>query len=195
MPIRRAKPAETLYAEVADYDLVVTPDAALASAINRRLDRPHFGTFATTPRRLAAGRREQAEDRRAFLELVTETDHDWKAVAYAVGNVLQCWEHTGRLDAILEYDAYVDDATREVVEVMRTLRTTSKRLSEYTVDGDRSIDGDRSVMGDRSDEGDQSVAVVGHDQLTALERSVLPEGFDRVELFADEAFDHPPFHV
>ncbi|PHQ47359.1 hypothetical protein DJ68_02280 [Halorubrum sp. C3] len=195
MPIRRAKPAETLYAEVADYDLVVTPDAALASAINRRLDRPHFGTFATTPRRLAAGRREQAEDRRAFLELVTETDHDWKAVAYAVGNVLQCWEHTGRLDAILEYDAYVDDATREVVEVMRTLRTTSKRLSEYTVDGGRSIDGDRSVTGDRSDEGDQSVAVVGHDQLTALERSVLPEEFDRVDLFADEAFDHPPFHV
>ncbi|SFR47990.1 PD-(D/E)XK nuclease family protein [Halorubrum sodomense] len=177
MPIRRAKPAESLYAEVADYDLVVTPDAALASAINRRLDRPHFGTFATTPRRLAAGRREQAEDRRAFLELVTETDHDWKAVAYAVGNVLQCWEHTGRLDAILEYDAYVDDATREVVEVMRSLRTTSKRLSEYTVDGDR------------------SVAVVGHDQLTELERSVLPEEFDRVDPFTDEAFDYPPFHV
>jgi hypothetical protein len=177
VPIRRAKPAESLYAEVADYDLVVTPDAALASAINRRLDRPHFGTFATTPRRLAAGRREQAEDRRAFLELVDETDHDWKAVAYAVGNVLQCWEHTGRLDAILEYDAYVDDATREVVEVMRTLRTTSKRLTEYEIDGN------------------QSVAVVGHDQLTELERSVLPEEFDRVDLFTDEAYDYPPFHV
>ncbi|ELZ44551.1 hypothetical protein C463_08214 [Halorubrum californiense DSM 19288] len=177
MPIRRAKPAESLYADVADYDLVVTPDAALASAINRRLDRPHFGTFATTPRRLAAGRREQAEDRRAFLELVTRTDHDWKAVAYAVGNVLQCWEHQGRLDAILEYDAYVDDGTREVVEVMRSLRTTSKRLTEYAVD-----DG-------------QSVAVVGYDQLTALERSVLPDAFDRVDPFADEAFDHPPFHV
>ncbi|RLM51491.1 PD-(D/E)XK nuclease family protein [Halorubrum sp. Atlit-28R] len=177
MPIRRAKRAESLYAAVEGYDLVVTPDAPLASAINRRLDRPHFGTFATTPRRLAAGRREQAEDRRAFLELVTSTDRDWKAVAYAVGNVLQCWEHTGRLDAILEYDAYVDDATREVVAGMRTLRTTSKRLTEYEIDDGR------------------SVAVVGHDQLTALERGVLPESFDRVDLFTDEAFDHPPFHV
>ena len=177
MPIRRAKAVDSLYAEVAEYDLVVTPDAALASAINRRLDRPQFGTFATTPRRLAAGRREQAEDRLAFLELVTETDHDWTALAYAVGNVLQCWEHTGRLDAIFDYDAYVDDATREVVETMRTLRTTSKRLSEYAID-----------------EG-QSVAVVGHDQLTELERSVLPDAFDRVEPFTDEAFDYPPFHV
>ncbi|ELZ38211.1 hypothetical protein C473_00537 [Halorubrum distributum JCM 10247] len=100
MPIRRAKRAESLYAEVVKYDLIVTPDTALASAINRRLDRPHFGTFATTPRRLAAGRRERAEDRHAFLKLVEETDHDWKAVAYAVGNVLQCWEHRGRLDAV-----------------------------------------------------------------------------------------------
>ncbi|TKX75214.1 hypothetical protein EXE46_04960 [Halorubrum sp. GN11_10-6_MGM] len=177
MPIRRAKAVDSLYAEVAEYDLVVTPDAALASAINRRLDRPQFGTFATTPRRLAAGRREQAEDRLAFLELVERTDHDWTAVAYAVGNVLQCWEHRGSLDAILSYDAYVDDVTRDVVERMRTLRTTSKRLSEYAIDDDR------------------SVAVVGYDQLTALERSVLPDAFDRVDPFADDAFDHPPFHV
>jgi hypothetical protein len=177
VPIRRAKTAESLYAEVADYDLVITPDAALASAINRRLDRPHFGTFATTPRRLAAGRRERAEDRRAFLELVRRTNRDWKAVAYAVGNVLQCWEHRGRLDAILDYDAYVDDATREVVEVMRTLRTTSKRLTEYAIDDGR------------------SAAVVGHDQLTELERRVLPDDFDRVDPFTDEAFDPPPFHV
>ncbi|ELZ52675.1 MULTISPECIES: PD-(D/E)XK nuclease family protein [Halorubrum] len=177
MPIREAKSADALYAELAEYDLVVAPDAPLASAINRRLDRPHFGTFATTPRRLAAGRREQAEDRRAFLELASETDRDWKAIAYAVGNVLQCWEHRGRLDAIFEYDAYVDDATREVVEAMRTLRTTSKRLTEYSIDDDR------------------SVAVVGHDRLTALERGVLPESFDRVELFTGDGFDHPPFHV
>ncbi|QGN07919.1 hypothetical protein Hrd1104_11860 [Halorhabdus sp. CBA1104] len=177
MPIRRAKTAESLYAEVQDYDLVVTPDAPFASAINRRLDRPHFGTFATTPRRLAAGRREQAEDRVAFLEVIEQTDHDWKAVAYAIGNVLQCWEHQGRLDAILDYDAYVDETTREVVEIMQNLRTTSKRLTEHTIDDD------------------QSVAVVGYEQLTNLERSILPEAFDRVDLFTDEVFDYPEFHV
>ncbi|MFB6201782.1 MAG: PD-(D/E)XK nuclease family protein [Halorhabdus sp.] len=177
MPIRRAKSAESLYAEVEDYDLVVTPDAPLASAINRRLDRPYFGTFATTPRRLAAGRREQAEDRVAFLEVIEQTDHDWKAVAYAIGNVLQCWEHQGRLDAILEYDAYVDETTREVIDIMRDLRTTSKQLTEHTIDED------------------QSVAVVGYDQLTNLERGILPETFDRVELFTDEPFDYPEFHV
>ena len=177
MPIRRAKTAESLYGEVKDYDLVVTPDAPLASAINRRLDRPHFGTFATTPRRLAAGRREQAEDRVAFLEVIEQTDHDWKPIAYAIGNVLQCWEHQGSLDAILDYESYVEETTREVVETMRTLQTTSKQLTGYTIDDD------------------QSVAVVGYDQLTNLERSVLPDTFERVNLFTDETFDYPEFHI
>lgn len=177
MPVNSAKRVDALYDEVAEYDLVLVPDAAFASAVNRRLDRPQFGMFATTPRRLAAGRREQAEDRVAFLEVIQQTDHDWKAVAYAIGNVLQCWEYQGSLDSILEYDAYVDATTREVVEIMRGLRTTSQQLTDYTVSDGR------------------SVAVVGYDQLTDLERSILPDEFDRFKLFTDEAFELPPFHL
>ncbi|MFC5133586.1 MULTISPECIES: PD-(D/E)XK nuclease family protein [Haloferacaceae] len=177
MPIRRTKDLDSLYDEVAGYDLVVVPDAPFASALDRRLDRPRFGSFAVTPRRLAAGRREQAEDRLAFLEIIDRSDHDWRAVAHAVGNALQCWEHRGSLDAILEYDGYSDGTTRDVVEMMRTIRTTSKRLTETVIDDDRSI------------------AVVGYDQLTELERSILPETFDRVELFTDGEFEYPRFHV
>jgi hypothetical protein len=176
VPIQRAKPVETLYDEVAGYDLVLTPDAPLASAINRRLDVPHFGTFATTPRRLAAGRREQAEDRSAFLEVVDRTDHDWKSVSYAVGNTLQCWEHQGSIESILAYDAYVDDATEAVVDIMADLRSTSKRLTEYTIEAD-------------------PVAVVGEDQLTELERWILPEEYDQFDLFTDEGFEYPSFNV
>ncbi|MEA5389331.1 hypothetical protein VB773_21410 [Haloarculaceae archaeon H-GB2-1] len=177
MPVTRAKQLDTLYDDVRDYDLVVVPDAPLASGLNRRLDRPQLGSFAITPRRLAAGRRERAEDRSAFLELVTSTDLDWKQASYAIGNTLQCWEHQGHVDAVLNYDAYADAATETTVEQLSTLDTTSRRLSEYQID-------------DRKD-----VAVVGHDQLTTLERSILPAQYDRVDPFTDAAFDHPPFHV
>jgi len=173
----RAKQIDDLYEEVAGYDLVVVPDAPLASALNRRIDRPHLGSFAITPRRLAAGRREEAEDRIAFLELVEQTDLDWKRAAYAIGNILQCWEHHGRLEAILNYDAYVDDATRQAVEYIADLETTSRRLTEYRIDDD------------------QDVAVVGVDQLTQLERSILPNDYDTYDAFGEQAFDHPPFHI
>lgn len=173
----RAKPIDDLYEEVAEYDLVVVPDAPLASAVNRCIDRPHLSSFAITPRRLAAGRREEAEDRIAFLELVEKTDLDWKRGAYAIGNILQCWEHHGRLDAILDYDAYVDDATRKAVEYIADLETTSRRLTEYRIDDDR------------------DVAIVGYDQLTPLERSILPNDYDTYNTFGEQKFEHPPFHI
>lgn len=176
MAIQRARSVDALYEAVADYDTVLVPDAPLASAINRRLDVPHFGTFATTPRRLAAGRREQSEDRTAFLEVVDRTAFDWKSVSYAIGNVLQCWEHQGSLESILQYDAYADEVTREVVDILADLRTTSSRLSEYSIDGD-------------------AVAVVGESLFTNLERNVLPEEYESIPLFTEEPFDRPPMNI
>ncbi|WP_424005589.1 PD-(D/E)XK nuclease family protein (plasmid) [Haloarcula salina] len=177
MSFSRAKPIDDLYNEVAEYDLVIVPDAPLASALNRRIDRPHLGSFAITPRRLAAGRREAAEDRIAFLELVEQTDLDWKRSAYAIGNILQCWEHQGRLEAILDYEAYVGDATRQAVSYIDELDTTSQRLTDYRITAE------------------QDVAVVGYDQLTQLERSILPDEYDTYDTFDTREFDRPPFHI
>lgn len=89
MPINRARPLQTLYSAAADYDRVIVPNSPVADALNRRVSTPQFGTFASTLRRLATGRREHAEDRLAFLEVTERTDHSWKAIAYAIGNVLQ----------------------------------------------------------------------------------------------------------
>lgn len=177
MPFSRATPIDDLYDAVADADLVIVPDAPLSSALNRRLDRPHLGTFAIPPRRLAAGRREAAEDRLAFLACLDETDVAWKRLAYAIGNILQCWEHQGRADAVLEYDRYADEVTEQAVRTMTGLDSTSKRLTEYRIDGDL------------------DVAVVGESQLTTLELSTLPDEYDSVPLFTDEPFDLPAFHV
>lgn len=177
MAIRRARTVDALYDEVADFDLVCVPDAPLADALNRRLDRPHLGPFAVRPRRLAAGRRETAEDRTAFLEVVDRTDLGWKPVAHAVGEVLQCWEHTASREAILEYEGYDDEVMRTVVEAMRSLETTSARITDYRIDDDL------------------SVAVVGENQIPPLERTVLPEDYTPVDVFAQDTFDLPEVHV
>lgn len=177
MSINRAKPIGLLYEDCAEYDLVVVPDAPLASALNRRLEHPHFGPFAITPRRLAAARRETAEDRLAFLEVITQTDLAWKEASFAVGNVLQCWEYQGAPEAILGYDAFDTQATREVVDCIAELDTTSRRLTDYTIDAD------------------QNVAVVGIDQLTTLERSILPQEYATIDPFVEATFNRPPFRL
>ena len=177
MPFPHAKSSERLYDAVAEYDLVITPDGPLASTLNRQLDRPHLGSFAIPPRRHAAGRRERAEDRLAFLEMVDHHPISWKRSAYAIGNILQCWEHQGSHDAILGYDSYVDDATERAVERIGELDTTSMELTTGKLDSELDI------------------AVIAPEMLTPLERSYLPEEYDTVELFTDDSFDLPPFRI
>lgn len=177
MSITRAKSIDSLYEECKDFDLVLVPDAPMASALNRRLDQPHFGPFAITPRRLAARRREQAEDRLAFLEIIETTDLNWKETSYAVGNILQCWEYQGTADGVLDYEQFATAATHTAVDCITEMDTTSKRLTEYSI------------------EADTSVAVVGFKQLTELERSVLPADYETIDPFTEESFDHPPFRI
>ena len=177
MSITRSKSINTIYEDCKDFDLVLVPDAPLASAINRRLDRPQFGPFAITPRRLAAKRREQAEDRRAFLQLITETDLGWKEAAYAVEVILACWEFRGHVDAILDYDRFATDTIRTAIDSISEMDTTARRLTEYSIDEDT------------------SVAVVGETQLTELERSILPTEYTTIDPFTDDSFDYPSFHI
>ncbi|WP_199723096.1 PD-(D/E)XK nuclease family protein [Halobellus sp. Atlit-38R] len=177
MSITRAKSIDSLYEECKEFDLVLVPDAPMASALNRRLDHPHFGAFAITPRRLAARRREEAEDRLAFLEVIKATDLDWKEASYAVGNILQCWEYQGTAEAVLDYGQFATDPTHTAVDCIAEMDTTSKRLTEYTIDADT------------------SVAVIGLKQLTELERSILPPTYETIDPFSEDPFDQPPFRI
>jgi len=175
--VPRAKSLRHLYEEVRSYDRVITPDGPLASALNRQLDRSHLGPFAIPPRRLAAGRRQESEDRLAFLDIIADADLSWQRCAYAVGNILQCWEHQGAHDAIFEYDAYVDGATERAVECIAELETASMRLTTETLDPDL------------------DVVVVEPAMLTQLERSYLPGEYDTVSLFTHAEFELPPFRI
>jgi hypothetical protein len=132
--VSRAKPIDQLYEECAEYDLVIVPDAPLARALNRRLDRPHFGSFATTPRQLAAQRRDTAEDRLAFLGVIDQCDLSWKRIATAVGDTLQAWEHDGRIDAVLSYEGFDTPANRTVVGCISALEMTSQQFIDYKID-------------------------------------------------------------
>jgi hypothetical protein len=173
----RAKPVDRLYEEVAGCDVVVVSDLPLAGAINRRQREPRLGVFAGTPRRLVDEHRETAEGRTAFLDVVGQLDRPWPRIGYEVGNVLQCWEHRSSADAIFEYESYVSEATRAVVDGLDRSEVASARLEAFQIDDDL------------------DVAVVGETQLTPLERSILPEEYAAVDPFTDEAFDRPPFRI
>lgn len=173
--LRRVKSPETLFSEVSEFDRVVVPDPALGSALTRHLREPHYGPFASTPRRLAAGGRETGEDRHAFLAIMEHVDATWPELADTVGNVLQCWEHTGTIEGILDFDHYRNETTRAVVEQLREATTTSRQMQNYHFDST------------------DSVAVIGGEGFTALEQQMIPDTAVEIDLFA--ATTAPTPHV
>ncbi len=175
MSLTRAKSFDALYEACESFDLVVVPDQALANALNRRLTVPTLGQFATTPRGLVADPSEASERQQAFFATIDATDLDWATASYAVDTVLGCWESTGSIEKILDYDRYVSEAIRVVVDCLKRTPSTLRRLAETEITGT------------------QSVAVIGVDQLTQLERSILPEGYTAVDPFTDGTFELPPF--
>jgi len=109
--------------------------------------------------------------------MIANEDISWKRCAYAVGNILQCWEHQGSHEAIFEYDAYIDEATERAVERIGDLETASMKLTNDTIDSDL------------------NVVVVEPEMLTQLERAYLPAEYDTVSLFADTEFELPSFRI
>jgi len=174
--VRRARTIEDLYEAVAAYDLVLTTDAPLSLALNRRIDTPRIGTFAATPRMLASGEFRPRDERTLFLQLVDETDLRWKHAAHLLENVLGCWEETGDLRAILEYETFDTAGTRSVLDAVEAAESAHKDLVDYSIPDTL------------------SVAVVGEAQFTPLDRSVLPQEYDAVDPFETGEFDLPEFH-
>ena len=176
MPLLRARSVDELYDETRDYDLVLTTDVPLSLALNRRLDQPRLGRFAATPRMLASGEFAPRRDERSlFITLVNETDLSWKHALYLVDNILRCWEETGDLGAILGYDRYDTEATREAIDVIERAESSHGDLANYTIGTN------------------QDVAVIGEEQFTALDRSILPDDYDAISPFTSETFDLPEF--
>lgn len=175
MAIARARSVDELYDEVAGYDLVITTDAPLSLALNRRIDEPTLGRFAATPRMLASGEFRPEDRRRLFLETIDKTGLEWKRAGHVIDRLLECWDETGRPEAIREYDRYDTPATRNVLEVVRSTDTARGAIAEATPPSER------------------EVVVIDEAHFTALDRSLLPESYDAVDRFAGGSFDLPPF--
>lgn len=175
--ILRARSIDQLSAAVSDYDLVLTTDAPLSLALNRRLDTPHLGRFAATPRMLAAGEYRPHDERPLFQELVTRTDLSWKQTSYLIENILGCWEETGDLEAILNYDAFDNAATRTAISIISETDSAHSDLARTSIDPAT------------------DVAVIDEAQFSILDKQLLPDDYDTIDPFETGSFDLPTFHT
>ena len=172
--MEKAKTIDQLYEEVKGHETVLTADAGLADALNRRLDKPVKGSFASTPGRLAStGEEESKKD--VFLRAVEETDYSWKQISYALDKIFEAWKHTGELEKILSFERYDKELFQDVTEIIKSSNTSFHSVEETEFSGD--------------------IAVVNLYQFNELDKTTLPDEFEEYSLLTEEEIDLEEFNI
>ena len=169
---------EEIYERVKEYDLVLTIDAPLADGLNSRIDKPRLGTFATTPKRLAFENWPDLMDKRQlFYHIAKNTDLNWKLTSYLLDNVLDCWKTTGELEKVLEYREFKTEEMKKVIKILRETRNVFREMDEYSWIEKK------------------KVAIIAPYQFDGLDKKVLPEKYDSIDVFGDGERKLPGFSV
>ena len=178
MKVQKAKSIAEIYNEAKDYDLVLTVEAPLSDSLNNRMEKPHLGFFATTPKRFVRKNTKEdlLEKRDLFNEIINRTDLTWKQAFFTLDNIISCFKETGDMEKILEYEKFDNKQTRTVLGIVKNSNNIFKAMSEYKIKG-------------------KKVAVVGFYQFNELDKKILPSDFDIINIFKNEKKDLPIFHL
>jgi hypothetical protein len=141
---------------IRDHELVLTADAPLALALNRRTPEARLGEKVQTPRGYAKQGLEVADRREMFHEVLRRTPLSFKQAARQLDRVLRCWEQTADAEAILAH-ARDTQAARAVVDVVTSLESAHTLREDVTIPADVDL------------------AVIDPDGLSALDQDVLPD--------------------
>ncbi|MFO7793429.1 MAG: PD-(D/E)XK nuclease family protein [Candidatus Nanohaloarchaea archaeon] len=172
--MKKAKTIDQLYEVVKEHETVLTSDAGLADALNRRLDRPVKGSFASTPGRLASSGDEESK-KDVFLKAVEETDYSWKQISYALDKIFEAWKHTGELEKILSFERYDKELFQDIIEITKSSNTSFHSVEEKEFSGD--------------------IAVVNLYQFNELDKTTLPDEFREYNLLTDEETNLEDFNI
>lgn len=180
MEAPQARTVDELFQQVRDRDIVLTVQPALADALNARIDSARLGKLAYTPRHLAYERNQDQDlrtERGLFRAIISATSMDWKQASYYLDRTIDCWRHTGELDAILDHVAAANDRYQEVIDVVRSTPNIYSAVARTSVSADH------------------DVAVLGAYQFMALDRKVLPASYETVDFVSDAQVQLSGFNV
>ncbi len=176
-----AKSIDELYEEVSEYGLVITTDAALATALNARLDRAIVGHFAVTPKQIASylGSRILGKPFLTELEVISAvsdmTGLGLKYVHSEVENIKEIRKYTMDVESNLH-----GNRAKRIYESYRELPTLDKIMGDF-------------IPEENGNElySDIPVAVIAEELFNDLDKHFIPIDHTPISIFknADYSID------
>jgi len=185
--VKVAKTIDEIYDEVKGYDIVISNDAALVTALNNRIDGPRVGRLASTPKMMARdhedavlehlmgtgecsleGRYGIMDDVKLLSTISSETGYDVRFVHGEVENIRSIRKYTKEVDKHLFgrpsrsiYKEFVRQPTFEMV------------MSNFDTKDHHIYEGKRA-------------AVIGIELFDDLDKHFIPPDFDEIDPFKED---------
>lgn len=166
-----------LYDEVHDHDIAISTYPRLTLALDGRVNRPRVGRVAATAHSHASGEMVPIDRRQLFLTLIGETDLTFKQAERSLEYCLHCWDFTGDVSTVLSYPEFDTPAMRRAVETLQTTDSSYRKLTDTQLPEEA------------------TVAALGVETLSPLDRTLLPSTYDSVDLFTESRCSIPPLDV
>lgn len=181
--MRRLRTIDDLYSDVKDYDLVITNDAALETALNSRITVPRIGQFCMTPRHIAylLAPKEMglpvAKDMTIIAAVREDTGYDLRYIYSEIKNFREIRRHTAEVRKHLNTrrSARVYDSYESLPTVERVMANFDPENSEF-------------FRGKR-------VAMIGVELFDDLDKHFIPLDADFFDIFADDGYTIPEIRV
>lgn len=161
------KTIDALYEEIRGYDIVLCNDAPLTTALNNRVDKPMLGFFAITPRQLAASMSVELtgesiiDDIRLVKKVSDDTGYGLRYVHGEIQNFMTAVRYTSE-PRMGRKSKRVWEAYNQYNTLDRLMRSIGPAAREYFRD--------------------KKVAVIGLDLFDELDKQMLPETFDEIDI-------------
>lgn len=178
----RIKSIDEIYDEIKDFDLVITNDAPLATALNGRIERPHVGGFAYTPRQLAVQLSSQILGTSLMSELevvatvAEETGYNFKYVHGEIENIREIRRYTAEVRKYL-----YTKRSRNVYDSFAALPTLEKAMGEFVPEKYHE-EGRAGLVISENIFSNRKTAVIGLDFFDDLDKHFVPIRHEEIDL-------------
>ena len=170
-----AKSIDELYEEVKNYDLVITNDAPLATALNAKVDVARVGPFAQTPQMIAMLLSSEilnsrTRDNIETINLISEeTGLDFNFVHSEIENIREIRRHTCSVEKYL-----YSEVSRRVYRSYKAIPTMEKAMDVFDPEKSNYF---RSK---------KSIAVIGVEFFNDLDKHFIPLDCDFIDIIKDD---------
>ena len=175
--MKRSKSIDELYEEVNEFDLVITTDAALATALNARIDRPFIGHFALTPKQIASHISSRILNAPLYSELKqisTISDETGMALKYVhseLENIKEIRKYTADVKKHLH-----TNASKKVYDSFEALPTLERVMGSFIPDDDEFYKREK-------------VAVIEDFLFNDLDKHFIPLDYTPISMFTDDEYE------